>query len=130
MFSQNMTYCAINIDEAWEYWFNSITDNVGSESSRDGAVVGEIINAVTIIEDPTRCILKNPIRNLPMRYMIGELLWYLSGSNELNAIRLYTSAWDRMSDDGETIEVKCHFCNKGYNFTVEDLKEIYHKAGK
>lgn len=35
-----------------------------------------------------------------------------------------------MIDDGETIEVKCHFCNKGYHFTVEDLKTIYHKAGK
>lgn len=35
-----------------------------------------------------------------------------------------------MIDDGETIEVKCHFCNKGYHFTVDDLKEIYHKAGK
>ncbi len=35
-----------------------------------------------------------------------------------------------MIDDGETIEVKCHFCNKGYEFTVEDLKAIYHKAGK
>ncbi len=29
-----------------------------------------------------------------------------------------------MIDDGETIEVKCHFCNKTYNFTIEDLKEI------
>ncbi len=35
-----------------------------------------------------------------------------------------------MIDDGETIEVKCHFCNKGYHFTVEDLKTIYHKAGQ
>lgn len=35
-----------------------------------------------------------------------------------------------MIEDGETIEVKCHFCNQGYEFTVEDLKEIYHKAGK
>ena len=35
-----------------------------------------------------------------------------------------------MIEDGETIEVKCHFCNKGYEFTVEDLKGIYHKAGK
>lgn len=31
-----------------------------------------------------------------------------------------------MIDDGETIEVKCHFCNKGYEFTVEELKEISH----
>lgn len=35
-----------------------------------------------------------------------------------------------MIDDGEPIEVKCHFCNTGYEFSVEDLKAIYHKAGK
>lgn len=29
-----------------------------------------------------------------------------------------------MIEDGESIEVKCHFCNKGYEFTVEDLKKI------
>lgn len=92
-----------DIDEAWEYWYGVIASDAGTQESRDGAVVGEILNAVTVIEDPTRCILKSPIRKLPMRYMIGELLWYLSGNNSLEAIRLYTKAWDRMSDDGETV---------------------------
>lgn len=32
-----------------------------------------------------------------------------------------------MIDDGEPIEVKCHFCNKGYEFTVEDLETISRK---
>lgn len=103
----NMTKYAKDIDEAWQFWYNEIKviaeQSEGTDSSRDGAVVGEIINAVTVIEDPTRCILKSPIRKLPMRYCVGELLWYLSGSNRLDAIRLYTGAWDRMSDDGETV---------------------------
>lgn len=29
-------------------------------------------------------------------------------------------------DDGESIEVKCHFCNTSYNFTVEDIKNFLH----
>lgn len=29
-----------------------------------------------------------------------------------------------MIDDGEDIEVKCHFCNTAYSFSVEDLKRI------
>lgn len=33
-----------------------------------------------------------------------------------------------MIEDGETIEVKCHFCNAGYEFTVEELEEICRKA--
>ena len=31
---------------------------------------------------------------------------------------------DEMIADGEPIEVKCHFCNKAYPFSVEDLKQI------
>lgn len=33
-----------------------------------------------------------------------------------------------MIEDGETIEVKCHFCNTAYKFTVEELKEILKKS--
>lgn len=29
-----------------------------------------------------------------------------------------------MIDEGKDIEVKCHFCNSAYNYTVEDLKQI------
>ena len=29
-----------------------------------------------------------------------------------------------MIDDGETIEVKCFFCNTAYNFTVDELKYL------
>lgn len=31
---------------------------------------------------------------------------------------------DDMIADNEPIEVKCHFCNSAYNFSVEDLKEL------
>lgn len=29
-----------------------------------------------------------------------------------------------MIDDGKTIEVNCHFCNKNYYFTIDELKEM------
>ena len=32
-----------------------------------------------------------------------------------------------MIDDGEPIEVKCHFCNTGYTFCIDELKEIMEK---
>ena len=31
---------------------------------------------------------------------------------------------DEIINDGESIEVKCQFCNKAYNFEIEELKEI------
>ncbi len=33
-----------------------------------------------------------------------------------------------MVEDGKDIEVKCHFCNTGYTFTVEELKAMQLKA--
>lgn len=102
----NIAHAGKTIDDVWAAWYEKLTEGIkhgDTEESRDGAVVGEVINAITVIEDPTRCILKSPIRKLPMRYMVGELLWYLSGNKNLNAIQLYTKAWDRMSDDGKTV---------------------------
>lgn len=102
----NIAHAGKTIDDVWVAWYEKLTEGIkhgDTEESRDGAVVGEIINAITVIEDPTRCILKSPIRKLPMRYMVGELLWYLSGNPNLSAIQLYTKAWDRMSDDGVTV---------------------------
>lgn len=34
---------------------------------------------------------------------LGELLWYLSGSNQLNQIRYYIQDYHKFSDDGKTI---------------------------
>lgn len=31
-------------------------------------------------------------------------------------------------DEGKEIEVNCHFCNKNYAFSVEELKELYQKS--
>lgn len=33
-----------------------------------------------------------------------------------------------MIDDGEDIEVKCHFCNKAYKYTIDELKELLKKS--
>lgn len=116
----NMNIYAKTIDEAWEKWYEEIKliaeESEGTDSSRDGAVVGEIINAVTTIEDPTRCILRSPIRKLPMRYCVGELLWYLSGNPRLKAIQLYTGAWDRMSDNGTTV-------NSNYGNRIQNMPD-------
>ena len=33
-----------------------------------------------------------------------------------------------MIEDGKNIEVKCHFCNTAYHYTVEDLKRIIKRS--
>jgi molecular chaperone Hsp33 len=31
---------------------------------------------------------------------------------------------DQMIEEGNPIEVKCHFCNTAYNFSIDDLKHL------
>lgn len=103
---------ARDVTKAWETWYDRLSVQGKDDTSRDGAVCGEILNAVTVIEDPTHNILKSPIRNMPVRYAVGELLWYLSGSNKLSDIKLYSKAWENLSDDGETV-------NSAYGYRIE-----------
>ena len=34
----------------------------------------------------------------------------------------------KMIDEGEPIEVNCHFCNSHYKFSVDELKDMLIKA--
>ncbi len=33
-----------------------------------------------------------------------------------------------MIEDGKPIEVNCHFCNKNYTFSVDELKNMLEKS--
>lgn len=97
-------------DEAFLHWYDTLLSQDDNASSRDGEMHGEILNAVTVIKDPTRGICQNDIRNMSMRYALGEMLWYMSGKRDLKEIQKYTSAWDRVSDDGETVNSNYGWC--------------------
>lgn len=91
---------------AWELLMEKLGKQQQSgfiQPSRAGNVVGEILNSITVIEDPTQGFVDSPDRNLSIRYAIGELMWYLSGSNQLSSIQPYSKFWNQLSDDGETL---------------------------
>lgn len=108
----NRYYTCDNINQAWDYWYKVLSAMEENANSRDGEIHGEVINAITEILDPTKNILNSDARKLSMRYAIGELLWYLSGNNSLKEIQKYTKNWDRMSDDGETVNSNYGYCIK------------------
>ena len=94
------TVCVNTVNGAWEYWYNILSQMDLGDSSRDGDVCGEVLHATTIIKDPTRNIVTSSIRKMPMRYAVGELMWYLSGSNKVNDIGAFSKVWENLSDDG------------------------------
>ena len=100
--------------EAWENWFQyllSMARNGFSQPSRAGNVVGEELNSITIITNPRKGIVESKIRDLSMSYAVGELMWYMSGSNKVSDISKYSKVWDRLSDDGETV-------NSAYGYRI------------
>lgn len=114
----NESVVSESADDAWLSWYNKLLSDAEPVSSRDGDVVGEVINATTIIIDPRKCIMKNKVRNMSIKYAIGEMLWYISANNKLSEIKKYSSAWDRMSDDGLTVNSNYGYCIKkkfGFN---------------
>lgn len=129
MSEMNVRLSSDTIDGLWEVWYDRLTAQKLCDGSRDGEIRGEVINAISILYDPTRNILKSKIRNLPMRYAIGEMLWYMSGSNSLKEIQKYTNGWDRMSDDGETVNSNYGYCIKHkfgfdqWEFVKNELEE-------
>ena len=114
MIAKENIVVAKNATEAFDQWYEILKAQHEAgfkQESRAGAVVGEIINAITIIEDPTRGICNSKIRNMPMRYAWGELLWYLSGSNRLSDIQKFTPNWDGLTDNGVTL-------NSAYGYRI------------
>ena len=45
-----------------------------------------------------------------------------------NIISIGKKDIQEMIDDGKEVEVKCHFCNTAYTFSVEELKQILKQA--
>ena len=92
-----------SVNDVWGQAFEALASQAEQgrmEVSRDGSVVGEICDAVFCVQDPTRNIVSSNIRNMPMRYAIGELAWYLSGSNRVSDISRFAKKWVDISDDG------------------------------
>lgn len=105
------------VNDVWSQAFGALDKLAGQgfeDSSRDGAVVGEFLDAVMIVEDPTRNIVTNPIRKMPMRYAVGELAWYLSGSNRVADISQFAKKWAEISDDGVTN-------NSAYGYRIQQM---------
>lgn len=108
--NENFFVCE-TANEAWQHWFDRLKAMKLSDPSRDGQVVGEVINAITVIKDPTRNFITSPDRKLPIRYAVGELLWYLSGSDSVKSISRFSEVWNNLSDDGNT-------ANSAYGYRI------------
>lgn len=72
----------------------------GEEISVNGKLVKEITPYEFRITNPCNRMLNLESRKNMYRYIFGELLWYLSASDDMTFIRRYAKYWETISDDG------------------------------
>lgn len=100
--------------EAWDKCYEELMLQYMSgfkQPSRGGDIVGEVLGAVIVIENAKKGVVTSPTRHMDMNYATGELMWYLSGSNKLKDMSQYSKFWNKISDDGETL-------NSAYGYRI------------
>lgn len=65
-----------------------------------GNSMKEVIPYMFTIRNPRDRMLLLKARPKIYRYIFGELLWYLTGRDDLEFINNYSKVWQRLSDDG------------------------------
>lgn len=92
--------------------------------------VSEMMEAGMTPEDMIQALLGelNPeiFETMPVRFHCGCTKEKVAGA----LATIQTGELDQMIQDGEDIEVKCHFCNSTYKFSVDELKEILAKRNE
>lgn len=73
----------------------------GLETSPRGSVTKELLNYNITLTDPRNRIITFTQRKVNTQYLLGELLWYLSGSSSVKGILPYSKFWDNIKNSGE-----------------------------
>lgn len=95
--------------------------NHGNEVNARGLATTELTNYQFEIRNPRARILTNAVRNMDMKYCIGELCFYLAGSYSLDYISHYSKFWLKLSDDNATV-------NSAYGYRLFTKRNVFDKT--
>ncbi len=91
------------------------------ETAPRGQKIKEISDAILINQDPTSNLFMNKARDVPLKYLAGELLWYFSGRNDLDFISRFSSFWNNIANEDGT-------CNSAYGNLLFNIKDAGGKS--
>ncbi len=111
----NKYFICDNVTRAFEEAYNAVNRYGEEVDSRIGKT-RHITDVTIVVEDPYHNVCLNAKRNMSLKYMLGEIEWYMSGSNRVKDIAKYAKMWNDLTDDGETV-------NSAYGY------RIFHKFG-
>jgi thymidylate synthase len=127
------------IGENFQTAYRSILDHVyycGQEVNVRGNDMRECIPGYFEITNPRDRLLNLDSRPNIYKYIFGELMWYLSGRDDVDFISKYSKIWRPLSDDGihsNSAYGKYIFRDmpvKGWGVTynsINNFKELYNE---
>ena len=89
-----------NFQQAYYAMVNKVMDN-GNDVIVRGYNMKEIIPGYFEIENPRDRLLNIDCRSNITKYIFGELMWYLTGRDDVMFIDKYSKQWAKLSDDGK-----------------------------
>jgi thymidylate synthase len=73
----------------------------GMESHPRGTTTKELLNYNITLGDPRNRIINYADRKTSLKYLLGEFIWYISGSNDPAGILPYAKFWDGIRNLGD-----------------------------
>ena len=83
-----------NVNQMYEHIVRLLLDEKSDHGTK------ELTNVLLTINDVSEQIITK--RDISLSYLCGELLWYFSGSNDVNFISKFAKKWREISDDNCT----------------------------
>lgn len=100
--------------------FTKTIDNL--QPVNDDKIYAEIINANLCVNDPTRNTMCECIRKMPLRYAIGELIWYNSRNRNVSSISTFSKFWNNIAESDGTVNSNYGYCiHDKFNFDQWDM---------
>lgn len=89
----------------------------GFEAHPRGTTTRELINYNITLRDPRNRVITFPERKTSTKYLLGEFIWYLTGSNDPAGILPYAKFWDGIRNADGTVNSNYGHRLFGHSFT-------------
>jgi len=86
----------------------------GIEANPRGTTTKELLNYNITLTNPRNRVITFPERKTSTKYLLGEFIWYLSGSNDPAGILPYAKFWDGIRNSGDFSEYPAGTINSNY----------------
>lgn len=105
-----------NFADLYKNICNELMTNPEYETAPRGQKIKEISDAILLNQDPTSNLFMNKARDVPLKYLAGELLWYFSGRNDHAFISRFSNFWSSIVNEDGT-------CNSAYGNLLFNMKD-------